>query len=162
MPLASRATQNRVARTNNDTTPAEDTTATQPRRPAVNASKPAPTSPPPAEPQASLGTGAPAAPAEDAAEQTPAAPGPVRRQRSDAGKPRTTKAPATAKQNPETMSVADMKARMRTIEVEYRELLRTHANEARELSTKHGEAQQALQREHAALAKQMSTAVFKK
>jgi len=171
MPLASRATQARVARTTEqgDTNKPAEGESTQPRRPAANASRPAPDrAPPPAEPQASMGTsGAPAPPATDqnpgaGDERPPQQEARQRRQRSDAGKPRTTKPPATAKQSIESMSVADMKTRMRTIEVEYKELLRTQANENRELAAKHSEAQTALQREHAALARQMSTAVFKK
>lgn len=151
MPLASRATQARAARqgaaaTEDKTDGADE--SVKPRKPSANATKPAPSKPAPEKP-----------PFDGASVDDPPAPEkPPRKPRADKGTKRST--PPKVAVSAE-MSPADIRARMRQLEVEFKDTKKRHVAEERELKNRHSTERLQLQNEHAALAKALSQTVFK-
>ena len=100
-------------------------------------------------------------PATDSVEPPTDAPKAVRKRRADAGTKRpATKKAAAPKVAPDATPGA-IKSRQREIEVEHKELVRAQKEEAKALEAKHLEARNALMREHAALAAQLTKTLFK-
>lgn len=166
MPLASRATVSRVARTEQQA----DETTTQPRRPAEAATKPAPSREQisTTTEQESQADTAAAQESTQGAEVPSGAPGradsdpPVRtrKPRSDAG----TKRKATVKAAPSLPADAtpgSMKTRMRELEALAKVMRKSQAEEQAALSQKHSQEISVLMREHQELAARLSKAVFK-
>lgn len=142
MPLASRATQARVARTNPDQTPPSGAEAAdgaiketvQPRR------------------------GKPAVPPPEAAQTTPSTATSAEAPKAPR-KPRTPRAAPTGSTTA-PVDVKALRARQKAIEQEFKRLAGAEKIAMRELVTKYKAQRQTLENEHRLIANQLSAAVF--
>lgn len=105
--------------------------------------------------------GAGSTPAAARTEPPTDAPKPARKRRADAGTKRPVTKKAVAPKVAADATPGSIKSRQREIEVEHKELLRAQKEELKALEAKHTEARNALMREHAALAAQLTKTLFK-
>lgn len=151
MPLASRATQARVARTNPDETPpAAASTPEGTIKDTVQPRRGKPAVAPPAPPQTSAADGR--------ADTAPPVPAKAPRKPRT---PRTAPAEASAADG-QPIDAKALRARQKAIEQEFKRLAGAEKIAMRELSAKFRTQRQALESEHRLIANQLSAAVFGK